>query len=171
MKALEKYDIEIGKLKCEVYHYTYKDSDSFFEAFPESLVDKGTFEAKLHLIKSETMIKLDMHIEGTMVLTCDRSNEPFNYPFATKALQIIQFGEVAEELSDELAVIPKGTSTINVGHYLYEAISLALPMKKLHPKYQQEDESTDEMVYSSKKVQSEQEEVDPRWEILKKFKK
>jgi uncharacterized protein len=66
---------------------------------------------------------------------------------------------------------------LELGQYLYEFIALAVPMKRLHPKFQQEDEGLDEhengkIVYTSEDPNQEKkdDEIDPRWNILKKLK-
>jgi uncharacterized metal-binding protein YceD (DUF177 family) len=55
---------------------------------------------------------------------------------------------------------------------MYEFIALEIPMKKLHPRFQNEtdDEAEGKVIYSSGTEASEDEPIDPRWEVLKKLK-
>ncbi|HRX00449.1 MAG TPA: YceD family protein, partial [Cyclobacteriaceae bacterium] len=59
-----------------------------------------------------------------------------------------------------------------LGQLVYEFIGLAIPMKKLHPRFQEEDETEEgKMVYSSSTDEEQkEEEVNPMWDKLKKLK-
>jgi len=64
---------------------------------------------------------------------------------------------------------------IDMSQYIYEFISMGIPMKKLHPKYNNENQNNDEQLFYSSTVDDSQtvknkEEIDPRWEALKKLK-
>jgi uncharacterized metal-binding protein YceD (DUF177 family) len=60
---------------------------------------------------------------------------------------------------------------------MYEFIVLAIPIKKIHPDLKDEEENDDgsnvKIVYSTstEKEEKKEEEIDPRWEKLKKLKK
>ena len=63
---------------------------------------------------------------------------------------------------------------INIGEFIYEFITLAVPLKKLHPRFEDELEEDDEpeMIYTSQDEEEtdDSQETDPRWEALKKLK-
>lgn len=173
VEKLSDYTIGIAKLPNKDHHFSWKGDASFFEAFEDSPVEKGIFEVKLLLRKSEALLHLQLAIRGEIELVCDRSLEEFAYPFETEGIQILRFADHAEPLSDEMELIPRGTAEINVAHYIYELIALAVPMKKLHPKLKAEENDEElTLVYSSdKKTKEEKEEdkPDPRWEELRKL--
>ncbi len=174
MKLLREYDIDIAKLNPGQYNYSFRVEDAFFELFENSLIDHGSLRAEVMLEKKISFISLDFRISGTVELTCDRSLDLFDYDLSTDNELILKFGEEARELSDEMEVIPFETKQINVAQYLYEFISVAVPMKKLHPRYQDESDE-DQMVFSSEepdtdKEKNEDAEIDPRWNALKKLK-
>jgi len=66
------------------------------------------------------------------------------------------------------------TPSINIGDFIYEFITLAVPLKKLHPRYEEafDEDDEPEMIYTSQEESDEEEsqESDPRWEALKKLK-
>jgi uncharacterized metal-binding protein YceD (DUF177 family) len=74
-------------------------------------------------------------------------------------------------------IIPQDKATLNVGQFLYEYIALALPMKRIHPKFQEQEEDDDDetegkIIYTSQTEEDDSEvKIDPRWEALKKLKK
>lgn len=179
MKSLEELDIAIFSLKNQEYKYSFDLDDSFFSFFENSLLEKGNFRTNLLLTKSETMLVLDFDIVGKALLICDRSLEEFWQEIKTQNKIILKYGEEAEFVTEEMEIIPRGSIKINVGQYIYEFISLAIPLRKIHPKFKDEDNDEDELIYSSDTEESEEtntnsskeENVDPRWADLKKLKK
>jgi uncharacterized protein len=177
LEGFAKYKIDIASLKIQDYEYIFSIQNDFFALFPHSLIERGDLAARLRLRKSETMIELDFAIQGKVELICDRSLEPFEHPLKVREKLILKFSDHNEEVTDELEFIARGTIDINVAQYLYEFISLAVPVKKLHPKFQNEpDDDADEiLVYSSENTDnqadsSSEEKIDPRWQALKKLK-
>ena len=121
-----------------------------------------------------SMIEGLFHIQGVAHLICDRSLEAFDYPMEIARTIRFKYGEEEKELSDEIVMITREQTNLDIGQYLYELIGVSLPMKRLHPKFQNDEleESEIQLVYSSPIDKNEKEEdaIDPRWEKLKKLK-
>lgn len=121
------------------------------------------------------MIRLDFHITGHVEQTCDRSLDDYEEPVDTRQTMLLKFGDHNEELSDEIELIERNTTTVNVARYIFEFISLSLPMKRLHPRFRDEEESDDEengkIIYRSDPEENEEDQsgVDPRWAALRKL--
>ena len=170
MKDLKAYKIEIFGLSNNTHDFNFTFDDDFFSHFENSLVSKGKGTCDVVLTKTDAMITVDLTIKGAIELECDRSLELFNYPIAVEKEIIYKYGDEEKELSEDVFVILKGEQEINISTFLYESISLEVPMKKLHPKFQ-DDSEDDEVVYTSDAdEQSQEESTDPRWEALKKLK-
>lgn len=175
-RDLKQYDINIFKLNDGEHHYSFRVNDDFFTKFENSLIEEGDVLANVTLHKSSSLISLMIHLKGSVVLTCDRSLDKFDYPINEEAPMRFKFGEEEQELSEDMAVIANNTQVINVAQFLYEYMGLALPMKKLHPRYvDEEDEGTEELklIYTSKNntaSEKREEDIDPRWNMLKKLK-
>jgi uncharacterized metal-binding protein YceD (DUF177 family) len=176
VKHLKDFDIDIFGLKNKTYEFDFEGDSGFFALFENSLVEKGSFNAALKLDKSSTMIQLHFRITGSIELTCDRSLELFDHPLEIEQDHILKFGEDNQELTDEIEIINRNTVTINVAQYIYEFIVLAIPMKKIHPKFsdQQYEESEEGLlIYRSKADEAAEdtteEDIDPRWAALRKL--
>ena len=164
------YKIDIFKLSNSSHHYDFDFDDSFFSLFEEALVQKGNGKIDLELLKSDSFIELKFEIAGKVELVCDRSLEPFWYELKLNNKLLLKFGEDWEEISDEILMMPRGEQTINVAQYIYEFIGVAIPMKKLHPKFDNEDEY-DDVIYSSEDSNEDTNTtIDPRWKKLKDLK-
>lgn len=175
---LTDYTIDIYKLANKVYQYQYQIDQNFFKNFENSLVEQGNLQAEVMLDKQENLITVGFHITGTIELECDRSLEKFDYPVIVNEKLLFQYGTEEQELTEEIVIITRNTQSINVAQYIYEFIGLAIPMKKLHPKYEKDDQPfiEGEIVYTSDHGEdtddhsSHDDQIDPRWDILKKLK-
>jgi uncharacterized protein len=168
------YSINIVGLSNKEHHFHYEFGDDFFRTYGTDLVSEGTFQADLLLTKHETFIEVDFKIRGALRLICDRSLEPFDFPVENNNKIVFKYGEEYKEVTDEIVIIPRDAATLELGQYIYEFIALAVPLKKLHPKFEDdlEDDSEGKIVYSSKpsEEKKDEEDTDPRWNILKKLK-
>jgi uncharacterized metal-binding protein YceD (DUF177 family) len=188
MKARKQFDINIIKLTNGSHHYQFDIDSSFFSEFENSFIEKGDLKVNLELTKSETMIQAGFFIEGNIELTCDRTLETFDEPISVHENLIFKYGEDFAELSEDIITIPRDLPTLNISQFVYEFIGLAVPMKKLHPRFRAEmeealeDEETEGiLIYSTggdeeetedeNSIPDEEDKKDPRWEILNKLKK
>ena len=85
------------------------------------------------------MIQLLYEIEAVVELTCDRSLEQFDYPISITRKMILKFADRTEEVTDELMLIDRHVQQINVAQDIFDFIFLEIPIKRLHPKFVQEE--------------------------------
>lgn len=169
MKGIRELQIDIYSLSYKLHEFEFEITDKLLQIHEHSLLEKGEGICKLSLQKSETMMTLHFNIEAKVELTCDRSLDKFMHPIKLEEEVIIKFGEDNYSLSEDVLIIKNDTPSLNVGDFIYEFINLAVPMKKLHPRYKDEEDQPD-LIYSSGEENAKDEPVDPRWEILKKLK-
>jgi len=160
--------IELSRLKNGNHNFLFEFGDDLFTISDESLITHGQGKVMVVLSKSVTMVELDFEIEGEVELTCDRSLEKFQYPLMLIEHLILKYGEHWQEMTEELIIIPHNQQEIDLSHFIYEFISVSIPMKKLHPRYANEPITSPLIV-----PETENREVgtDPRWNELKKLKK
>ena len=182
MKGLHPYDIELVQLSNKRHEFDFGLDDRFFKMLDQTLVNGGNLQAHVTLDKSELLLNFTFHITGTVNLTCDRSLDTFDYPIDTTQTLHVRYGDEDVELDENVLQIKHNTQKFNVAQHLFDYIGLAVPMKKLHPRFQQEDDEllTDEeeniLIYSSSTTpetdndEDEEGPADPRWDALKKIK-
>ena len=175
MSGLSKYCIDIINLKNQEYQYEFEIDSSFFNQFEESEIKKGSLNCFIILHKTESFIETNFKIQGQVELECDRSLEKFDHLIKLKRKMVFKFGDEDKEINDEVELISRNRQNIDMSQYIYEFISMGVPMKKLHPKYDTENDISDgQLFYSSNSDNSQsadsEEEIDPRWETLKKLK-
>lgn len=171
---MERYRIHILGLSINIHQFQFEVGDEFFRKYDTGLLLEGTFHVDVTLDKRETFLEASFSIKGSAKLVCDRSLDPFDYPIDVSPKIIFKYGDEDKEISEDVVMIHRGTETLELGQYIYEFIALAIPMKKLHPRFQSELDNDEEgtIVYSSDvEDKKEDNEIDPRWEILKKLNK
>lgn len=173
------YRINIVGLSNKVHHFEYEIGEAFFREYGTDLVSAGKFKVEVALDKRETFLEANFRIVGAAGLVCDRSLEPFDYQINTTHKVVFKYGDKDEEITDEIMIINRETAWLEIGQFIYEFIALSIPLKKLHPRFQDEEAEEDgaegKIVYSSGDPDSDDdkdngEETDPRWNILKKLK-
>ena len=203
VKDLRTFEIDIIALKMGSHSFTFDLDDKFFAYFKDNqtgFIEKGNCEAQVILEKNEQLIRATFIINGVVELVCDRSLDEFDYEVDVEDTILYKYSEEEKELTEEIVLITRRTPSINVGELLYEFLVLDIPMKRLHPRFWEDDsddyiESEDfgnldeedsnipakkiNFIYSSEKdtdesdekeTSSEEENIDPRWSILKNFK-
>ena len=164
MNVRRQFDLDIYKLSNKKHYYEFDINDLFFESFEDSIIKKGKLHVNLTLDKSETMIIGDFRIAGAVELICDRSLDEFDFEINTEEQLIFKYGNEFAEISEEIILIPRETHKLDVSQYIYEFIGLSVPMKKLHPRFQEEAEEDEEsetlLIYSTGTGEPEEEETD-----------
>ena len=174
--SLNPYSVNIIGLSNRGHSFNYELSDEFFARYGKDLVSGGKFNAEIVLEKHETFIEAEFKINGHVALICDRSLDPFDFPVTIDKKVVFKYGEEEMELSDEIIIITRDTTSVDLGQLMYEYIVLEIPMRKLHPRFQDEAEDDEneegKVIYSSSTDENDsgEEPIDPRWEQLKKLK-
>lgn len=166
-------------LKLGSHEFKFEITDTFFEEFEYSIVEKGQLEVDLILEKKERLLLANFSVSGVVTSDCDRCNTAMELPIKNKFQIIYAFG--IDTIEDEsLIVIHPDEFEINVKNPIYELITLALPNRKTHPvgecdeeMYQlvqqytvnlneeEDDDNFDDEDYDD------EDDIDPKWSILK----
>ena len=108
------------------------------------MFETGNCKVTAQLEKNERMLILNVEVKGTIELTCDRSLEKFDYPIGVQEQLFYNYSIEGEEVSDDdddnIFYISSTTERINISHPIYELIGLQIPMRKIHPKYEDEED-------------------------------
>jgi len=133
MKDLKEFDISFVGLKDGVNQFEYRIENEFFDFFEYDEFYNSSIKVVLAFLKKPTMFELNFTFSGWVEVTCDVTNELFKYPIETSIDLIVKFGQEFNDENEELLIIPYSDHKINVAQYIYEAIVLELPLKRVHP--------------------------------------
>ena len=179
MDKIRNYNIAFTGLKNGKHDFIFNVKQEFFQLFDaEQEFDNANLEVNVFLDKHTTFLEFKVHVTGTVQLTCDISNEEFDHPIDNKIEVLVKFGEEYDDSNEEVITIPQQDSDFNVAQIIFEAVVLAIPMKKLSPNLSEEDlelldqfspHETEEEIQETAE-EEEEKEVDPRWAALNKLK-
>ena len=119
---------------------TYQLDDRFFKLFEGSLLEKGRLDVRVKLDKTPRHIQLFFAIQGQVELSCDRTLVLFDYPIHIEQVVHFKIGDENKELDVDLYMIDRQASTIELAQHIYDFVNLAIPMKRLHPRFSIEEE-------------------------------
>jgi len=173
VKADNRYQIDIFKLREGQHTYRFKVDKNFFDQFENSPVTTASGEVRVTLDKQERMIVATVELDVSVPLECDKTLEPFDHPVKEQKDVMYKYGEVEEELDDDLFMITTHTQRIDLTQLVYEYICMAIPMRKVHPDYRDDENAEDEVIYTSSEKEQDtgndddDDAIDPRWSKLK----
>ena len=173
MKPLKAFTIPFVGLKFGIHQFEYEIDNAFFEHFEYDEFNSATISVALEFVKKATMFELSFNAKGFVNVACDVTNEPFDLPVATTLHLVVKFGSDYNDENEEILVIPHGDYELNVQQYIYEAIVLAIPSKRVHPGVEDGTldsdilEKLEELHPGEKQQKTDTEEIDPRWDKLK----
>ena len=165
-KGIRKYDVKIQSLSNNKHEFSFDFNQNLFDYYSNDHdVIKANGNCKLEIIKTDIMLNSNFIVKGSCELICDRTLKKYNHIIKIEKKIVFKFGDNEEELSDEMIIINRNKSIINISKFIYEFFILSLPVKRLHPSLQNDD-NIDNFVYSTKSGK----EIDPRLDLLNKLK-
>ncbi len=170
MDNFRDYEVAFSGLKTGKHTFQFEIDKAFFDLFDtEKEFTNPKIVADVLLDKHSTFLEFWIKTSGTVELICDITNEAFDYPIENEIKVLVKFGEEYDDSDEDVITIPTSDHAFNVAQLIYEDVMLSIPMKKISPNVKEEDLEILEK-FSPKKIEETEEEVDPRWEALKKLK-
>ncbi|WP_339630409.1 DUF177 domain-containing protein [Bizionia echini] len=175
MRELKTFTIPFVGLKLGKHQFEYKVDKTFFDFFEYQDFNDADIAVNLELNKKTTLLELHFEISGTVNVNCDLTNEPYNQVIENTFDLVVKFGEDYNDDEIDLLVLPHGEYEVNIQQYIYETIILSVPSKLIHPGvldgtlHSEILEKLEELSPKEKQVKEDNEEIDPRWNTLKKL--
>ncbi len=174
MDKFRNYDVAFSGLKTGKHEFKFEVEQAFFDLFETEQEFSGAkIDVDVLLEKHSTFLDFLIKIHGTVNLVCDITSETFTHPIENEIKFLVKFGEEYDDSNEEVITIPSGDSSFNISQIIYEAVVLSIPMKKISPNVNEEDDYhkiLEKFSPKSKEIEEKTEEIDPRWEALKKLK-
>ena len=175
MNDLKEYLIPFVGLKIGKHQFDYQIDNTFFKNFDYDEYNAVSVKVDIVLEKKSTMLELDFKHKGTVNVPCDVSGEEFDLPIKGKLKLLVKFGDAFNDENEELLILPHGEYQVNVSQYIYELIILSVPLRRVHPGVK--DGSLSDVIEKleslspkeNKKEEQQNNDIDPRWENLKKL--
>ena len=175
MKQLNEFLIPFIGLKLGKHQFEYQVNNKFFADFGFDEFEDSSVKVNVVLEKKSTFMELTLKHKGSVNVPCDLTGEFFDLPIKGKIDVVVQFGEQFNNDNEELLILPHGEHQIDIKQYIYEMIVLSVPLKKVHPGIKDgtlKPPALDKLKELSVKDQNQskqEEEIDPRWDKLRKL--
>lgn len=176
MKELKEFTIPFVGLKLGIHQFDFELKKAFFENFEYDEFNGANINLEVLLDKKNTFLEFTLTYQGTVNVNCDLTNEQYNQPVSGNYMFVVQFGDEYNDDNEDLLIIPHGNFEVNIQQFIYESIVLAVPLRRVHPGVEDgtlESDILDKLEELSLNAPDEQEreddEIDPRWDLLKKL--
>jgi len=175
MKRLKEFVIQFIGLKEGEHNFEYKIDNKFFNHFEYDEYNDADLDVKVVLNKKATLLELHFIVSGSVNINCDLTNEPFNQVIENDFNLVVKFGNEYNDDNEEILIIPHSEYEINISQYIYELIVLSVPLKRVHPGVIDGSLNSEilnkleELSPKGLEEKTENEEIDPRWNTLKKL--
>ena len=175
MQTRKEYIIQFVGLSAGEHLYDFKVSDEFFGDLDYSEIKQGNINVHLNLLKQSTMMVFHFEISGTVKMDCDRCTEEFDLPISGNYKLIVKVGghESGDE-DDDIITIAANEHELDLSQYIYEYITLSLPIKRVHPDDKKGKATCNKTVLKKLEKflteEEKKEDSDPRWNDLKNIK-
>jgi len=174
MNNLKAYLIPFIGLKIGKHQFDYQVDNTFFAHFDYDEFNDASVKVSVVLEKKSTLLELDFQHKGTVNVPCDVSGEEFDLAIKGKLKLVVKFGDAFNDENEELLILPHGEFQVNVAQYIYESIVLSVPLRRIHPGVKDGSlteviEKLEALAPKENKESLQKNDIDPRWENLKKL--
>lgn len=169
--------IPFNGIKEGIHNFSIQLDKTFIDEFvKDNTFTKASVQVIVDLHKQHTVSHMEITIQGTVSMPCDRCLAELDYPVYVNETVYIKQGnpDLNQEEDENIVYFNTNESEIDCSQFVYESIILSLPLKVTHDDIDDDNECDEEMLsYYEPSTESEEnsgDDIDPRWEQLKKLK-
>ena len=133
LKFENQYIIHFKGLKEGIHEFEFNITKPFFEDYNNLDIPEGNIEVQVNLTKKVNFMELDIELTGEIQVQCDRCLGNLNLPVSCQGHLLVRFSEAINDTEDGIIVLHPEEYLLDLKHYLYESISLTIPIRKVHP--------------------------------------
>ena len=176
-------------MQSDSAEYEFALDNLYFSHIDAPEIQKGKVNVTLTVKRSTHAFDFNFQTDGMVWVPCDRCLDEMELPVSSTDKLTVKFGQAYAEDNDNVVIIPEEDNYINVAWFIYEFIALTIPMKHVHApgkcnkamtsklnkhlRTNNNDSDDDDSIYESEEElvveESVEEQIDPRWNELKKI--
>jgi len=137
MSKRHVFEIAFVGLKPGVHEFNYEVDDKFFAEIEENRdFTNCSAHIKLLLDKKSSFMLLKFEIGGKADVICDRCNNTLKMDLWDEFNMVVKMVENPEEMNEkeedpDIYYISRTESHLHLGEWIYEFVSLSIPMQKM----------------------------------------
>lgn len=176
-------------MQADSVTYEFVLDNLYFSHIDAPEIQKGKVNVVLTVKRTSRAFELNFQTDGMVWVPCDRCLDEMELSVSSTDKLMVKFGQTYAEEGDNLIIIPEEEGEINVAWFIYEFVVLTIPMKHVHApgkcnkamtsklnkhlRTNSNDEDGDESTYEPEAdvvvEEDAEEQIDPRWNELKKI--
>jgi uncharacterized metal-binding protein YceD (DUF177 family) len=170
----DEYVLRLSGVEVGNHKYSMICDKAFFELTGLNKIEEGNINVRIEMEKNEIMMSLQFKFEGEITVICDRCLDFLKLPLNFTEFLVVNFVSHIDESfnnDDNIWQIYEKAHELDLLHFLYEAIELALPTQLIHLDDENGNPTCNpEMLQKlSELTPKETTEIDPRWNILQQL--
>ena len=128
-----EYKLPLKSLPEGTHEFHYRLDKQFFKNMESGDIRDANVAVSLTVIYRNGVYDLTFACEGTATVACDRCLDDLDLPIETAYHVTVKYGDSFKEESDEFIEIPESDNYLNVAYMIFDTVSLAIPIKHVHP--------------------------------------
>ena len=152
MEQIGLYTIAYKGLKNGEHSFDFQVDNKLFEAFETEEIKGGDCKVRVNLMRSESMLELNIAIEGEVICECDRCLEDCPIAIDYEGDLVVKFSDESDYYDGDVMWISPSDDMVDLTLYIYESIVLSLPYSRVH----EEGECNPEMLASFTEISEEE---------------
>ncbi|MCI2082124.1 MAG: YceD family protein [Bacteroidales bacterium] len=129
--------IPIGGLSAGRHSFDFDVDGSFFKAFGNRDIKDASVKVNVEVLKESLYLGVVCAMKGVLVVECDRCLDDLPIDVDITRNLTVKFTAVdGEPEDDEVLVLDKGESELDLDQFVYDHLCLSVPIKKVHPEGQ-----------------------------------
>ena len=116
--------------------FRFEIGEPFFQAFENRQIKDADCSVMVSVKRYQTLLEITCRVGGFVVVECDRCLEDLTLKVDIEPHLTVGFGSVDvddESADDDVLVIDRSESELNLNQFVYDYICLGLPLVKVHP--------------------------------------
>lgn len=178
MNFRREFEIPFVGLKPGIHEYEYRVDDKFFAHYDREDFKNCTATVKVELDKKNGFMLLRFDVDGSYETNCDRCGNPLTLQLWEEFKLMIKLVDDPESMNDteedpDVFYIGKGESHLHLADWIYEFVTLSVPMQKMCKETEMGGSQCNKEVLEKlarMQEEAEKENNNPLWKGLEKFK-
>lgn len=132
MGKFSQFKLPLRSLAEGTHTFEYHLDKQFFENMESVDVRDADINVALTVTYQHDVYALSFVLKGTVTVPCDRCLDDLPLDIDTVYNINVRYGEDYND-SDDFMEIPESDAFLNVAYMIYDTVSLAIPIKHVHP--------------------------------------
>lgn len=133
MGKFTEYSLPLKSLPQGEHTFSFKLGKQFFVDMESSDIRDADLTVDVVVRHANDLYDLDFHVTGEVTVLCDRCLDEMPWPIDATYRISVKYGDAYRDDSDKLLEIPDNVNELNVAYMIYDTVSLAIPIKHVHP--------------------------------------